>query len=176
MENGENLNSMKFKISPIAGDASFRKFYRITSNKKKKILVFAKKEKYKNLTAYIAVNNFLRKHKLYTPKTLLNNVKQGIIIIEDFGSKSFHKILLGQKNKFKIYKKLIHLLIKIQKIKPKANIKSINGKSHKINKYTKNYLIKESNLFFEWYLPLIFKKKKNFKNKKKIESRTIKII
>ena len=81
MESGKNLNLMKFKILPIAGDASFRKFYRIILNDKKKILVFTQKEKYKNLVAYIAVNEFLRKNNLHAPKTFSHNIKQGIIII-----------------------------------------------------------------------------------------------
>ena len=46
---------MKSKILPIAGDASFRTFYRFILNKKSKIIVSAKKEKYKNLIAYCAV-------------------------------------------------------------------------------------------------------------------------
>jgi len=47
---------MKSKILPIVGDASFRKFYRLVLRRKNKIIVIAKKEKYKNLIAYIAVN------------------------------------------------------------------------------------------------------------------------
>ena len=43
---------MKSKIFQIAEDASFRKFYRFISNKKSKIIVYANKEKYKNLVAY----------------------------------------------------------------------------------------------------------------------------
>jgi len=161
---------MKFKILPIAGDASFRKFYRITLNNKEKILVFAQKEKYKNLIAYAAINEFLRKNNLYAPKIFSHNIKQGIIIIEDFGNLSFYKILEKKKNKFKIYKQLIDLLIKIQKIKPKSNIKNLIGKSHKISKYSRKYLEEESSLFFEWYLPLILKKKKILKIKKKLKN------
>ena len=54
---------MKFKITKISSDASFREFYRITKNKKSEIIVNAKREKYQNLVAYSAVNNFLRKKK-----------------------------------------------------------------------------------------------------------------
>ena len=50
---------MKYKITTISNDASFRKFYRLTSNKKSFIIVYAKKEKYQNLIAYAAVNKFL---------------------------------------------------------------------------------------------------------------------
>ena len=61
------------------------------------------------------------------------------------------------------------LLIKIQKIRPKFLIKNILGKHHVINKYSNKYLHKETDLFFDWYLPLFFKKKKILPIKKKIK-------
>ena len=75
---------MKFRILPLAGDASFRTFYRLISNKSSKIIVFAKKEKYKNLIAYSAVNEFLRANKILAPKLYAHNYPRGIIVIEDF--------------------------------------------------------------------------------------------
>ena len=59
-----------------------------------------------------------------------------------------------------IYKKLVDLLLKIQKIKPKSKIKNIQNNLHKVEKYSKKHLFKESNLFFDWYLPLFLSKKK----------------
>ena len=161
---------MKFKIFPIAEDASFRKFYRLVLNKKSKIIVFARKEKYKNLLVYSAINKFLRNNKILTPKLYSQNYHKGIIIIEDFGDRSFYKVLKNNKNKLIIYKKLVDLLIKIQKIKPKSKIKSINNKSYIINKYSNKYLFQESDLFFDWYLPLLLNKKKalNIKIKSKV--------
>ena len=85
---------MKFRILPIAGDASFRTFYRLIQKKNRKIIVFAKKEKYKNLIAYSAINNFLRINKILTPKVYAHNYSKGIIVIEDFGDVSFYKTLL----------------------------------------------------------------------------------
>ena len=123
---------MKFKIQPIIGDASFRTFYRLTLNKKSKIIVLAKKKKYKNLIAYSTINKFLRTNKILTPKLYTHNYAKGIIIIEDFGNLSFYRVLLKTKNKLKIYKKLIDLLLKIQKIKSKTKIKNIIGGSHKV--------------------------------------------
>ena len=120
---------MKSKILLIAGDASFRTFYRFISNKSSKIIVFAKKEKYKNLIIYSAINKFLRANKILAPKLYAYNYPKGIIVIEDFGDLSFYKVLLKRKNKLVIYKKLVDLLIKIQKIKPKSKIKSINNRS-----------------------------------------------
>ena len=128
---------MKFKIQSIKGDASHRSFYRITSNTSSKIIVSSKKEKYKNLIAYSAVNKFLRNKKILAPKLYEHNYQEGIIVIEDFGNLSFYKILIKEKNKLKVYKKLIDLLIKIQKIKPKLKIKGIGNRTHVINKYSK---------------------------------------
>ena len=158
---------MKYKILPIAGDASFRKFYRFILNNNSKIIVSSKEEKYKNLVAYSAINKFLRKNKILTPKLLAHDYPKGIIVIEDFGDISFHKVLLKQKKKLTTYKKLIDLLLKIKKIKPKSRIKNIIDKPHVINKYSNKYLHKESDLFFDWYLPLFLNKKKVLKVKKK---------
>ena len=153
---------MKFKIQPISSDASFRNFYRIILKKNSKIIVFAEKEKYQNLIAYSSINKFLRKNKVLTPKLFTHNYKKGIIVIEDFGDLSFYKILLKHKNKFIIYKKLVNLLLKIQKIKPQINLNTIIGRKHIIKKYSNKFLHKESDLFFDWYLPLFFKKKKDY--------------
>ena len=158
-ENGKIINLMKFKILPIKGDASFRKFYRYIS-KKNKIIITAKREKYKNLIAYLAINKFLRSNKILAPKFYEMNFPKGIMVIEDFGDSSFYNLIIKKKNKFAIYKKLVDLLIKIQKIKPKYKIKGFNNRIHKVEKYSKKHLFAESDLFFEWYLPLFLNNKK----------------
>ena len=88
---------MKFNIVEVAGDASFRKFYRLKFKKKTKIFVISKKEKYKNLIAYSTVNNFLRANKILAPKLYNYNFYKNFIIIEDFGNLSFYKLLLKKK-------------------------------------------------------------------------------
>ena len=81
----------------------------------------------------------------------------------------FINYYLDKKKNLTTYKKLIDLLLKIQKIKPKSRIKNIIDKTHVIDKYTNKHLHKESDLFFDWYLPLFINKKKvlNIKRKKK---------
>ena len=161
---------MRYRIIPIAGDASFRKFYRLISNKKSKIIIHADKEKYKNLIAYSAINKFLRINKIYTPKLYLHNFSKGLMVIEDFGDLTFYKILIRKKYKLKIYKKLVDLLLKIQRIKPNEKIKNICNGSHQLKKYNTKHLFKESDLFFDWYLPLILNKKRalSIKTKSKV--------
>ena len=160
---------MKSKMMLLAGDASFRTFYRLKNKKKNKIIILAQKEKYKNLIAYSVINKFLRTNNIHTPELYASDFSKGVIAIEDFGNISFYKILAKTKNKLIIYKKLIDLLLKIQKIKPKTKIRNINGGFHVVDKYSRKYLFEESDLFFDWYLPLFLSKKKvlNIKNKSK---------
>ena len=125
-----------------------------------------KKKKYKNLVVYASINALLRKNNIYAPKLFSHNLQKNVIIIEDFGNLSFNQVLLRQKNKLTTYKKLIDFLVKIQKIKPKVKLKTIINKSYVINKYSYKYLHKESDLFFDWYLPFFFNKKKCLRIKK----------
>ena len=170
MENLIFMNFNKNKVIQIKGDASFRKFYRIILKKGSRIIVYSQKEKYKNLIAYSAVNKFLKKNKINSPKLFYYNLQNNMIVVEDFGDLTFNKILLKQKNKFSTYKKLVDLLIKIQKIKPQKKIKNILKKNHVIKKYSARYLHKESDLFFKWYLPLFLEKKKISGIKKKLRT------
>ena len=158
---------MQNKIIKIGGDASFRKFYRTTYNKKTKIVIYAKKDKYQNLIAYSAINNFLKDNKILAPKLFKQNYSEGTMIIEDFGNLTFSQLLLKKKSRFSSYKKLIDLLIKIQKIKPQKKIKNTIGGFHFLKKYSNQILHKESDLFFDWYLPMLLSKKKSQSIKKK---------
>ena len=166
---------MKSKIKPLTSDASTRVFFRVFHNQKSKILVSSKSNKYSNLIAYTAINKFLRNKNFLAPKLFSHNYKKGTILIEDFGDLTFHKILIKKKNKFSIYKKLVNLLLYIQKIKPEKKIKNIINNFHFVENYSLKYLVRESNIFFEWYLPLIVKKKKAFDIEKKIKKILFKI-
>jgi len=167
MVNGAIMILKKFKLSSISGDASFRQYYRKFNQKKNlsSIIVISKKEKNKNLLVYTAINQFLLDHNIRAPRLLEENYKKGFIEIEDFGNITIHNILKKSRKKFHIYKKTVDLLIRLQKIKSRI-IKNFYGKSYKLENYSVKNLHKESDLFFDWYLPLIMKKNKVLKIKK----------
>ena len=99
---------------------------------------------------------------------LIKNTSIQTVSLED---KNFwNEIKLKKQFKFNSYKKIINLLIKFQKIKIKK-IKNLKNKIYKIPIYSKNLLIEESDLFYKWYLPLIFKKKKVNIIKQKIKKK-----
>ena len=156
---------MSYRIKKISGDASFREFYRAKKNKKTSIIIFANKEKYKNLIIYSAVNNILNKHKILSPRLIKSYYKESMIEITDLGEISFYDYIKKKKKKLSEYKKLIEIILKIQKIKLK---KFYDFKKNKIkfDKYSLSHLHKESDLFFDWYLKFFMKKKKLYKIKK----------
>ena len=169
------MNFLNHKLKAIAGDASYRKFFRLKQSNKNKIFIFSKKEKYRNLIAYFAINNFLRSKKILAPKIYSHNFSKGMVVVEDFGDLTYYKLLKKSKNKLAIYKKLVDLLLRIEKIKPKSSIKIVGKKRHRINKYSISCLFKESDLFFDWYLPLVLNKKKALNIKKKSRAVLLKL-
>ena len=90
----------KYKIKTLAGDASSRKFFRkFYDDKKSKVIVVSKKEKFKNLILYAAINNFLIKNKILAPKIYKINIREGFMEISDFGDKNFHKVMKKKKSR-----------------------------------------------------------------------------
>ena len=165
---------MNYKLKKISSDASFREFYRLKKNNKTSIIVFAKKDKYKNLIVYSVVNNILNSNKVNAPRLISNHYKSNMIEISDLGDKSFYDFIILRKNKLNEYKSLIKLIIKIQKIKTKKFYKLGKFKI-KFSKYTSSYLHKESDLFFDWYLKYSLKKKNINKIKKLFKTELNKI-
>ena len=97
------------KLIKIKGDASFRSFFRKKVNGKSSIVVYAKKEKFKNLAVYVVINNILNHNKINAPKLLSNHYKDDMIEISDLGEKSFYAHIISKKNKLNSYKSLIKL-------------------------------------------------------------------
>jgi aminoglycoside/choline kinase family phosphotransferase len=154
------MRSVKSTLKKIKGDASFRSFYRKKNNKRNSIIVYATKEKEKNLLIYDAINSLLIKNKILAPKLYKENYKKNFIEIEDFGDDTVFKLLKKSgSNKVNLYKNSIDLLSKIQKIK-QNKVKKFNGKNYKVPIYEDNKLFKEGKLFSEWYAKKYISKKK----------------
>ena len=169
LENGKILNLMQFKLKKIKSDASFREFYRLYKGKKTSIIVTAKKNRFRNLLVYSAINRFLRKKGVYTPRLISKHFKEGIIEIEDFGDKTLLSHVKQSRNKLNLYKKCVDVILKIQKIKPVKRIQFESKKYFNLDSYNIRNLHEESDLFFDWYLLGVLGKKKSLKYKEVIK-------
>ncbi len=163
------MNFKNNKISRIKGDASNRKFYRKSAKKGSSIIVYANKEKIKNLLNYDAINKILIKKNISAPKLISENYHNNFIEVEDFGKNTIFDIFKkGNVNKIKIYKKILLILIKLQKIKLKR-IKNFKKKFYKVPNYSKKFILDEASLFLDWYIPKVVNKNKRFKIKKNLK-------
>jgi len=91
------MKLIKLKLKKIEDDASSRSFYRKEKDNKKSIIVYATKEKEKNLLIYDAINSLLIKNKILAPKLYKENYKKNFIEIEDFGDDTIFKLLRKKK-------------------------------------------------------------------------------
>ena len=156
-------------IIAIKGDASFRKFYRKKNKKKSSIIIYSQREKIKNLLNYDSINKLLLNNKISAPRLLSENFNKNYIEVEDLGTKTLFDIFKKKKtNKFKIYKKILIILIKLQNIKVKK-IKNFKKNFYKIPNYSKTLIYKEANLFLDWYVPYTLNKQKRSKIKKELK-------
>ncbi len=135
---------MNCQIKKIAGDASFRSYYRIFYQDKTFILMFAPPSQ-EDVAPFIKIDEILVKNGFHAPKILAKNIDLGFILLEDFGDETYSKAL--KKNiadEYFLYEKACDALIEIQKI-PLKNIDILH--------YNHATLFREVMLFIDWYLP-----------------------
>lgn len=137
-------NLTNCQIKKVAGDASFRSYYRVFFQEKTFILMFAPPS-HEDVAPFIKIDEILVNNDFRAPKILAKNIDLGFILLEDFGDETYSKAL--QKNiaeEYFLYEKACDALIEIQKI-PLKNIDILH--------YNHATLFREVMLFIDWYLP-----------------------
>ena len=163
-------------LEEIKGDASFRRFFRKKNKNHTSIVIFSKKEKFKNLLVYDSINKVLSKNKILAPKLYQQNYHKNYLEIQDFGDDTIFKILNKKSsNKIFYFKKIIKVLNQIQLIKNRK-IKTFQKKFFIIPKYHNKILIKETNLFCDWYIKKFLSKNHRDKFVKKFKKIIRKLI
>ena len=169
------MSLKEYRLKRIKGDASFRQFYRKSFYKKNSIIVYADKEKEKNLLVYDCINKILNRNNVKAPKLINENYELNYIEIEDLGEKTMFNFLKNNSKDLKYFKQAIDLLSKIQKIKDRK-IKNFKGKTYTVPQYDKKTLFEEAELFCKWYVPSNLNKKKKDLFNKKIKGEIKKLI
>ncbi len=129
----------------VAGDASFRSYYRVFDSEKNQnfILMFAPVE-HEDMRPFINIAEILLKAKLRAPEIYGVDYDSGFLLLEDFGDISFNKSMAqgsAEHEKY-LYQNSIDVLSKICEI---DNCDSIKHYNHGL-------LLQEVMLFVDWYL------------------------
>src|SRR5205085_11599679 len=79
---------------PMPGDASFRQYYRIFSNGNSYVVMDAPPPQ-ENCQSFFAIANGLRDLGLNTPQIFYAGLKEGFLLLSDFGDMTYLKALNG---------------------------------------------------------------------------------
>ena len=144
-------------IEVASADASFRQYYRLSLDAQTFILMDSSLEK-ESLAPFMDVTSRLLKAKVKAPKILEQNLKDGFLIIEDFGNRNYLDVL-NEDNYKTFYSMAIDTIIDMQKADTKE-----------LPLYDKAFLHTEMNLMEEWYLEKFLAKSLDASMKQIIES------
>lgn len=143
-------------LLPLAGDASFRRYIRIRKNGKPAMLMDAPPDK-ENTAAFLAIAEHLLSHGYSAPAIMAHDVASGLMLLEDMGDDSFTAVLRRQpETERELYQAAIDLLAKWHTKQPPL----ADAAQLALPRYDHHALMREAQLFADWYLPQAVGKEK----------------
>ena len=127
---------------PASSDASFRRYFRVKANEGQFIVMDAPPEK-ENIEPYIRISELLARSHVNVPTIFQQNLADGFLLLEDFGSKCFLD-QLNPHNAASIYQSAFDTLFKMQLY---TSIQDCSLPS-----YNEPLLQRELGIFKDWFL------------------------
>jgi aminoglycoside/choline kinase family phosphotransferase len=146
-----------FDINIASADASFRKYYRLTDSDKTFLLMDSSLEK-GSLKPFLDVTLKLIGSGVKAPMILEQNLKDGFLILEDFGNTHYLNVL-NESNFKSLYSKAIDEIVTMQK-----------AETENLPLYDKKFLHFEMDLMQEWYFEKLLNKHINHEQQHIISS------
>lgn len=142
-------------LSPLAGDASFRRYFRVTSAGKQAVLMDAPPE-YEDVHPFLAITGLLRARGFSAPEVIAADCAAGFVLLEDLGDDKFTTLLTaGRADEDALYHAAVDLLVALQGKPPPLNIDVAGEEPYAFPPYSMDDLLEEAALFTDWYLPAI---------------------
>jgi aminoglycoside/choline kinase family phosphotransferase len=129
-------------VSPLAGDASFRRYFRLTENDRAAVLMDAP-PKTENVAPFVAVDEWLRQCGLSAPEIFQADTKFGFVLLEDFGDDSFTKNSSAGGNEQECYSAAVDLIADLQTF----------ARPEFMPPFDDQRIISEVSLFLDWFYP-----------------------
>lgn len=138
---------VKHIIEPMRGDAGLRNYHRVKTDDGKSFVIMDCPPTYAKVSKFTQISDYLLKENFSAPMIFAQDVENGFLILEDFGSISLKDYLannnqnVDQKNS--TYHLIIDLLISLQnKVAPTF-----------LKDFDDEILCNELDLFVNWYIP-----------------------
>jgi N-acetylmuramate 1-kinase len=131
---------------PLAGDASFRRYYRIGGIGRSTVLMDAPPPQ-EDVGPYVAVAALLRELRLSAPEVLAEDREQGFLLLEDFGDDTYTRLLARGADEPRLYALAVDALVAMQRA---AAARGTAG----MPSYDTERLLAEAALLVDWCMPV----------------------
>ena len=142
-------DSKPYEITPISSDASFRRYFRITTSKLDHTLILMDSPPEKEpLQKFLSRAEIFDELKITIPTIYSRNSLMGFLIIEDFGDTTLLKKISENKDPATLLILAIDILLKIETEYKKKR----NAFNRRVQVFSKKILLEELDLFRNWYV------------------------
>ena len=127
---------------PLAADASFRRYDRLSLRDRRAVLMDAPPDR-EDVRPFLRIARLLRAGGFSAPAILAADAKNGFALLEDFGDRTFTRLLDGGADPADLYALAVDVLIRLHGRTAPADVP----------RYTDDLLLEEAGHFTGWYLP-----------------------
>ncbi len=129
---------------PLAGDASFRRYFRLVDGKRRAVLMDAPPPQ-EDVRPFVAVASHLAALGLSAPKVLAKDPHAGFLLLEDFGDETYTRALAAGADEKALYLLAIDVLVALHRHPAHTKID--------VPPYDDATLDREASLLVDWFLP-----------------------
>lgn len=134
------------EIRPLAGDASFRRYFRVVEHDRTAILMDSPPDKGEDPKPFIAIARWLTERGFAAPEILHEDLEQGLVLIQDFGDARMRETVdAAPESELRLYEEAVDLLIRLRDHPAAADI----------GPYSPSQYHREARLLTEWYCPAL---------------------
>lgn len=131
------------QVSAVAGDASFRRYFRINSPTQGKAILMDAPPPHEDPQPFIDVAEYLLAHNFRAPQIFARDKQRGLVLLEDFGDRRMREhVDEHPEDELEIYRQAIDVIIDLART-PSALL----------TPYDIDAYMREVRLLSQWYMP-----------------------
>lgn len=132
------------RVVPLAGDASFRRYFRVEAPGRTAVLMDAPPPE-EDCRPFVMMAEWLRTQGFAAPALLAHDLDRGLLLLEDFGDRRLAEVVAGDPGReAPLYAQALDLL------------RALHGRpAAPVARYDMAVLLREADLFNQWYLPAV---------------------
>ena len=130
-------------VAPVAGDASFRRYFRVESAARGKAILMDAPPPHEDPRPFLHIAQYLNGHQFRAPEIFATDLTRGLLLIEDFGDRRMREYLDEHpEDEAAVYRTAIDAILRL------AQTPAVQAQAYDIATY-----MREVQLLSEWYMP-----------------------